>query len=276
MLDIQFIRDNRDTLQEVAMAKGLQVDLGRLIQVDEERRTQLRKRETLRQQRNQASKEVSLLAGRGQGDGPEAAQLKEQVRAINEDLADVEARWNAFQAEYDALMLLVPNIVSPDTPRGTSDVDNVEIRRVGELPHFAFDPLDHVTLGERLYLIDIPRGVKVGGSRSYFLKNGGLYLHRAVQQLAIDLLTQRGFTVMDVPVMVREEALNHTGFFPGGESQTYRLPADDLWLVGTAEAPLVSYLSDDTVDVRDPIRVAGISNCYRREAGSAGRDVRGL
>ncbi|QSO46799.1 serine--tRNA ligase [Alicyclobacillus mengziensis] len=276
MMDIQFVRENPELMREVARQKGIDVDIARLLDTDVTRRETLQQREKLRQQRNQVSKAIAQLAQSGQTNGPEAARLKDQVRTVNAELAEVEHRWLAAQQEYDALMLLVPNIVSPDTPIGASDADNVELRRVGDLPQFSFDPLDHVALGERLEILDIVRGVKVAGSRGYFLKGGGLHLHRAVQQLAIDLLNERGFTVMDVPVMVREEALSHTGFFPLGADETYQLPADDLYLVGTAEAPLVSYFSREIVDVSRPIRVAGVSNCFRREAGSAGRDVRGL
>lgn len=276
MLDIQFVRDHPDLLQNIARQKGINVDIDALLRTDEERRTFLHRLEGLRQQRNQASKEIASFVERGESRSEAAERLKAQVRAINVELKEVEPAFAESQQTYDRLMELVPNIVSPDTPIGESDADNVEVRRFGEVPQFEFNPVDHVTLGTTLDLIDIPRGVKVAGTRGYFLKNAGLQLHRAVQQLAIDLLSDRGFTPMDVPVMVREGALSHTGFFPLGVSQTYQLPDDDLWLVGTAEASLVSYFSNEIVDVTEPIRVAGVSNCFRREAGSAGRDVRGL
>ncbi|QSO51936.1 serine--tRNA ligase [Alicyclobacillus curvatus] len=335
MMDIQFIRQNPDLLQAVARQKGIDVDIARLVLVDAARRERLNQLERLRQERNQASKAIAQLAQNGLVDGLEASQLKDQVRVVNAKLAEVEQLWAAAQQEYDALMVLVPNVVSQDTPIGTSDADNVELRRVGDLPQRSFNPdhvaigermvipdhvaigermvipdhvaigermvipdhvaigermvipdhvaigermviPDHVAIGERLGVLDFPRGVKVAGNRGYFLKGAGLYLHRAVQQLAVDLLSERGFTVMDVPVMVREEALSHTGFFPLGENQTYQFADDDLWLVGTAEVPLVSYFSGELVDVSQPIRVAGVSNCFRREVGSAGRDIRGL
>jgi seryl-tRNA synthetase len=151
----------------------------------------------------------------------------------------------------------------------------VEVKRVGEPPQFDFPAQDHVTLTAGLGLLDIPRGVKVAGSRGYFLKNAGTHLHRAVQQLAIDLLAGRGFTIMDVPVLVREDALQNTGFFPTGRDQTYHV-MDDKWLTGTSEVPLISYYANEIVDVTEPIRLAGVSNCFRRETGSAGRDVHGL
>lgn len=133
-----------------------------------------------------------------------------------------------------------------------------------------------MALGELHKLIDVPRGVKTAGTRNYYLTGAGVALHRAVQQLAVDLLTERGFQLLDVPLMVRAEAMRSTGFFPLGLDQTYRITGEDQWLVGTSEVPLVSYYSGEIVDVTDPIRLAAVSVCFRNEVGSAGRDVHGL
>jgi seryl-tRNA synthetase len=274
MLDIRFIRENAEVIQEVAKAKGIDVSVTELLDVDAQRLALLRKVEELRHQRNTGSARIAQLLKEAKT--AEANQWKEQVRHINEELARFESQLSEVENRFNELMLLIPNIVSPDTPPGESDADNVEIKRVGEPPKFDFEPKDHVTLAENLGILDIPRGVKVAGSRGYFLKNAGLQLHRAVQQLAIDLLANRGFTVMDVPLLVREEALVNTGFFPTGRDQTYHLEKDQKWLIGTSEAPLVSYYANEIVDVDEPIRLAAVSMCFRREAGSAGRDVHGL
>lgn len=279
MLDIQFIRENAATLQEVAKAKAIDVSITALLELDERRLALLSAVEELRRDRNVLSKRVAeVLRGTGYGASraTHADTLKDQVRRINQQLTEVEAEQTDVEARFRALMLWVPNVVSPDTPQGASDADNVEIKRVGAPPAFDFEPLDHVALMHSLDMLDVERGVKITGSRGYVLKNAGLHLHRAVQQLAIDLLAERGFTVMDVPVLVREQSLDNTGFFPSGRDQTYELPRDDLWLVGTSEVPLVSFFSGEVVNVHEPIRLAGVSNCFRREAGSAGRDVRGL
>jgi seryl-tRNA synthetase len=274
MLDVKFIREHQDELQRVAHAKGIEVSIHELVALDDERLNLLKQVEALRHQRNDFSKQIAALVHEGRT--AEAEQTKQAVRDINADLTELESRYTEVQRQFDALMLLVPNIVSPDTPDGESDADNVELKRVGEPPTFDFAPRDHVLLAESLDMLDIPRGVKIAGTRGYVLKNAGVYLHRAVQQLALDLLRERGFTVLDVPLMVREETLVGTGFFPLGRDQTYAIPKDERWLVGTAEVPLVAYYSDEIVDVREPIRLAAVSNCFRREAGSAGRDVRGL
>jgi seryl-tRNA synthetase len=191
-------------------------------------------------------------------------------------LAKDEAELQRAEEQYRRLLLLAPNRMAPDTPIGESDQENVEIRRVGSPPQFPYTPLDHMELGERHRLVDVKRGVKMGGTRNYVLRGYGALLHRAVQQLALDMLLKNGFELLEVPLMLKEEALVNTGFFPGGRDQTYQLEEEGKWLVGTAEVPLVSFYSHEVVDVRQPIRLVAVSNCFRREAGSAGRDVHGL
>ncbi|ASS76047.1 serine--tRNA ligase [Tumebacillus algifaecis] len=273
MLDIRYIREHPEIVQQVAKQKGIDVSIDDLLSHDVERRRILQELEQYRMQRNQLSQMMPQLAKQGKKE--EMEQTKEQVRQINASIAALESSLHDVEGKLRDLMLRVPNIISPDTPIGESDADNVEVRRVGDVPVFDFEPLDHVALGEKFDLFDIARGVKVAGTRNYYLKGVGAYLHRAVQSLAIDLLTDRGFTVMDVPVMLREEMFTNTGFFPLGLDQTYALE-DQKYLVGTSEVPLVSYYSNEVVDVEQPVKFAGVSNCFRSEAGSAGRDVRGL
>jgi len=274
MLDIRFIRENPELVQQVANQKGIKISIEDLLTEDTERRRILQDLEQNRMMRNKLSGQIPVFSKSGLIG--EMEQAKEQVRGINTLITELEAKLAVVEEKYRDLLLRVPNIISPDTPIGESDEENVEVRRVGEIPVFDFEVQDHMAIGEKYDLFDIPRGVKVAGTRNYFLKGIGLYLHRAVQQLAIDLLTDRHFTVMDVPVMVREEMFTNTGFFPLGLDQTYELTDENKYLVGTSEVPLVSYYSGEVVDVEQPIKIAGVSNCFRSEAGSAGRDVRGL
>lgn len=274
MSDIRYIRDNAAQLQQVADQKGIKLSLDELLDVDRQRLQKLLELENNRKERNERSQLIAVCMKAG--DQVKAERLKEEVRQINLELKQLEAVWSELDRRYQSLLMLVPNPVSPDTPHGLSDADNVELRRVGSPPAFDFEMKDHVALGEELDLFDLPRGVKVAGTRNYFLKGAGLLLHRAVQQLAVDLLMERGFTVMDVPLIVREETMRNTGFFPLGQDQTYEIPSEGKWLVGTSEVPLISYYSDEIIDVTEPIRLAGVSVCFRKEAGSAGRDVRGL
>ncbi|MCY9515766.1 serine--tRNA ligase [Paenibacillus apiarius] len=274
MLDIKWIRMNADKVQRAARLKGMAFNVQELLAWDSKRRDLLQNTEAMRQERNKASGQIA--AHMRAGEKEPAERLKEQVRQLNEELGRAEQELDEAERQYRHLLLLVPNLPADDSPVGVSDADNIEVRRVGAARAFDFPLLDHVELGERLDLFDIPRGVKVGGARSYYLKNAGLLLHRAVQQFAIDMLTDRGFTIMDVPLMVRRDALIGTGFFPLGEDQCYAIPEEQLWLVGTSEVSLVSYYGDEIVDMSKPIRLAGVSPCFRREVGSAGRDVRGL
>jgi len=275
MLDRKFIREHADDVQKVADSKKIDLSVKELLEVDDRRVELLTRLEALRKTRNEQSERIAAML-RGGADERTVELTKAEVRMALAELSDLEAAHAEVDRRYKQLMLIVPNVVSPCTPMGESDADNVEIKRVGAIREFAFDSEDHVTIGERLGLFDIARGVKTAGARNYFLTGTGHRLHRAVQQLAIDLLEERGFTVMDVPIMAHEETLQNTGFFPLGADQTFALQGENRWLVGTSEVPLVSYYAGEIIDVTGPIRLAGVSTCMRSEIGSAGRDVRGL
>ncbi|CAM4036634.1 serine--tRNA ligase [Paenibacillus alkaliterrae] len=274
MLDMKWIRQNHEQVQTVARQKGIKISIAELLAWDEKKRLLLQETESLRETRNKLSQQIGAFVHRGALE--EANQIKQRVKESNERLAALEAELAGAERECDARMALVPNVVSPDTPYGRSDADNVEVKRVGTAQNFAFEPKDHIALGELHQLVDIPRGVKAAGTRSYFLKGAGVLLHRAVQQLAVDLLLRKGFTLLEVPLMVRTETMNHTGFFPLGEDQTYRVAREDKWLAGTSEVPMVAYYANEIVDAEQPIKLAAASVCFRSEVGSAGRDVHGL
>jgi seryl-tRNA synthetase len=275
MLDIKWIRNNQDQVKEAAKQKGMDCPLEELLEVEEKKRQMQHRVDLLRAERNRATAQIATHMA--EKNRTAADELKEQVRRWNVSLAADEEELSNYEERFKELILTVPNLVSPDTPEGATDQDNVVVKIVREPASFAFEPRDHLQIGEDLDIIDIPRGVKVAGTRNYYLKGMGLYLHRAVQQLAIDLLTDRGFTVMDVPLLVREETMVNAAFFPAGKDQTYELQDENKWLVGTSEGPLVSYYANEIVDLLDgPIQLAAVSNCFRKEAGSAGRDVRGL
>ncbi|WP_103108534.1 serine--tRNA ligase [Brevibacillus reuszeri] len=274
MLDIKWIRQNQDLVQAVADQKGIPVSISQLVEWDDKRRMLLQEVEQLRQDRNRITQEINALIQKN--DLEKVEEKKQRVKEINSRLSTTENEHKEVERQYKNLMMYVPNVVSPDTPKGLSDKDNVEVKRVGEPTSFNFEPKDHVTLGELHKMIDIPRGVKTAGSRNYYLTGAGVSLHRAVQQLALDLLFEKGFTLLEVPLMVRTEALFNTGYFPLGQDQTYKVAEDDKWLVGTSEVPLVSYYDNEIVDVMEPIKLAAVSLCFRNEVGSAGKDVHGL
>lgn len=273
-MDIRQIKERAEEFQRVADGKKIAVSIEELLNADERRRELTLRAEALRASRNRRSEEVGSLIAAGKSD--EAAAARARIGTEKEELSNVETELDTVMQRYRYLMERVPNLVSADTPEGRSDADNVVIAVTGTIPEFDFQIRDHVELGEKLGLFDIERGVKVAGARSYFLKGDGLKLQRAVQQLALDLLDERGFVGMDVPLMVRTRAMQGTGFFPSGQDQAYRIEGEDAWLVGTSEVPLIAYFEGETLDLDEPIRVAGVSTCFRSEVGSAGRDVRGL
>lgn len=274
MLDIRFIREQAQLVQKIADNKNISLNVHDLLKLDEERRKLLIHVESIRKQRNELAKQIPMLLKQNRNE--EAEQVKAESKQLQAQLTDSEQKLRRVQSGFDEMMLLVPNMVSPDTPIGHSDADNVPVRHWGKPAEFPFEPQDHVVLGEKLALFDIPRGVKMAGSRNYVLKGDGVLLHRAVQQLAIDLLLRKNFTLMDVPLLVREESLQNTGYFPLGREQTFVIHNEDKFLTGTSEVPLVSYFSGDIVDVTEPIRMAAATYCFRKEVGAAGKDVRGL
>ncbi|BBI34869.1 serine--tRNA ligase [Cohnella abietis] len=274
MLDIKWIRQHHEQVQTVADQKGIKLSIAELLKCDDVRRSLLNQSETFRESRNSLSQQIGQMVAQGKHDQIELT--KQKVKRINDELLEIEATLSSTEKHYLQLMALVPNVVSPDTPIGRSDADNVELRRIGKLPVTDYELKSHVTLGEWHDMIDLPRGVKAAGTRNYYLKGDGVLLHRAVQQLALDLLLAKGFTPLEVPLMTRSEALYNTGFFPLGEEQTYRLSGENKWLVGTSEVPLVTYYANEIVNVTEPIKLAAASVCFRNEVGSSGKDVQGL
>lgn len=274
MLDIRFIREHAELLQQTSDNKKIAVSISELLRLDEEKRRLLSEIEGHRRERNRLSEQIGQKMR--SGERQQAELDKQRVKTANDALDVLELEYEEVERAYVSLMMLVPNVVSPETPDGASDADNVEMKRVGEPPAFDFVPLDHVELGHRLGILDIARGVKIAGTRNYVLRGAGYRLHRAVQHLAMDVLERSGFTPMDLPQLVREDALRYTGFFPLGSEQVYTVAEEDKYLIGTSEVSLVSYFGDEIVDCREPIKVAAASSCFRREIGSAGRDVHGL
>ncbi|WP_313956140.1 serine--tRNA ligase [Bacillus nitratireducens] len=271
LIDIKFIRENPSRVQEAAKNKGIDINVSYLLELDEKRREYIKKIEVIRNERNVKSKSIPVL------DAEEKQNTITEVRMLNEELKKYEEELSKIAQEYDELMYVVPSVPVEGVPIGESDEENVEIKRNGEIPIFDFEFKDHVTLGELHDMFDFKRGAKVAGSRMYYLKNDGLNLQRAVLQMALDFLSQKQFTPVSVPVLVREQAMLGTGYFPLGKEQTYSIPKDDLFLVGTSEVPLVSYYSSEILDTQElPIKMAGISDCFRREVGAAGKDTRGL
>ena len=270
MLDIKFIRENPELIKKTAKEKLVDIDVDRLLEVDKLVKENLTEVEALRAERNKLSNEISKLQG-------EEKQLKvERVRELKDKISKIEEVLNPLQEEFEDLMLRVPAPTLEEVPVGESDADNVEIRKVGEIRKFDFTPKAHYELGEELDLMDFSHASKIAGSRTYYLKNEAALLEMAVCRFVIDKLIKKGFTLMTVPVMVKDIAMRGTGYFPIGKEQAYEIGEDGLYLVGTSEVSLVSYHNGEIVNLDKPILYAGYSSCFRREAGTYGKDTKGL
>src|SRR5487761_1335200 len=271
MLDKRFIRDHPDQVRAAVRVKGINLDVDELLDLDRESRGLQTEVDRAQALRKSSSKEYARADEARRAElKTEAAELDEHLRALREQLAETTEKLNA-------LMLLTPTIPWPGAPVGPDESANVVIRTIGTPPEFGFRPLDHVELLEKRGWADFARARKVAGERAYALISDLVLLERAVHSYALDLLSDKDFTLVSVPSLVRQEALTGTGMFPAHREETYSLPADDLFLAGTAEVALVGFHSDEILDRKQlPFRYAGISPCFRREAGSAGRDVRGL
>lgn len=271
MLDIHYIRKNPGIIQKAARNKGIDVDIDTFLEKDKRLRKLRVKIDNLRARRNQGSKQIATLKNQ------EKQTAISKMQKIVTDLKILEPVYESLQEEISEQLLHIPAIPADDVPIGKSEDDNVEVHRWGEKPVFNFAPKDHVELAEKLGILDIPRGVKLGGSRSYILKGEGALLHWAVLRLALDFMLKLGFTPLTVPVMVREEFMVGTTYFPQGREQAYSIEKDELFLVGTAEVSLTSYYADEILNLEDlPIKLVSNSPCFRREAGTYGKDTRGI
>ncbi len=271
MIDIKLIRQNPQLFKDGAKAKKFDVDIDELLAIDAVLMDVKKKRQEIATEKNRLGKEIPRLP-------PEQKQAFLKTLSELKTLeAELEAKAKELQPQFDALMLQIPQPPSPDVPYGEDDTQNVEIRRWGTIRRFDFEPKDHIQLGQALDIIDVERGVKLAGTRNYFLKGEGALLHRAVLQFALDFMIQRGYTPMVVPLLMRDEAMQGTGYYPGAEEQTYRMERDELNLVGTAEVPLTAYYMGETLtEEMLPIKLVAMSSCFRREAGAAGKDTYGL
>ncbi|HTY21645.1 MAG TPA: serine--tRNA ligase [Desulfomonilaceae bacterium] len=271
MLDINFIRNNQELIRDGMRKKRMSMDLDELLACDDELRKLRADVEKLRSDRNRISKDIPKLPGEKKD------EAVAEVKAIREALNDKEPKQREAEVRFEQLMLLVPNPPLPDVPEGESEEDNVEVRKFGTPPVFDFPAKDHLELAEGLGILDMPRAVKFAGARMYCLKNEGAMLEFALFKFTLDHLVSKGFQPMIVPQLVRREAMIGTGFFPLGEEDTFFVEKDDLYLIGTSEVALVSYHMDEILNEKElPKHYCGYSTCFRREAGSYGRDTRGF
>jgi seryl-tRNA synthetase len=275
MLDLKLVREQPDLIRQAATKKRLAPErvaaVDRVLEYDGERRSLLPRVEAMRAEQKAAGRKLAGL-------GPEQrdAHLEGQKR-LKEELTALEARISELDKLLEAQMLLLPNVPSPETPDGASDRDNVEVRRAGKPPEFTFAPRSHDDLALAQGWLDVERAAAMAGSRNYMLFGDLALLHDAVLRLGVEHMVHKGFVPVDPPLLVRDQVMTGTGFFPGGEEQTYRCQEDQLNLIGTSEVPVTSIHAGEILDEGElPKRYVARSACFRREAGTYGKDTKGL
>jgi seryl-tRNA synthetase len=274
MLDANQLRTAlAETAARLKEARGFELDVPAIQALESERRALQARTQELQNKRNTSSKAIGMAKAKGE----DASKLMAEVAGVGEELKGWEARLDEIRGELDAIALGVPNIPQADVPVGRDENDNLEVKRVGTPREFDFEVRDHMALGERNGWLDTETGAKLSGSRFAYLRGDLVFLELALVQWALSKLRDKGHEAVIPPVLVREDALYGTGFLPDTEQQIYALPGDDLYLVGTSEVALASMHAGEILEVAElPLRYAGFSPCFRREAGAAGASDRGL
>ena len=262
MLDLKFIRENPRLVQKKAKEKGVDVNTDQILEIDSKVRALDLAVQKLREERNKFAKEKNIEKGK---------EIKERLEKEEKSLL-------SLQEELKSLLLKIPNPAKDDVKVGKNDAENEVLRKVGEPTKFGFKPKDHLELGEELDIIDVQRASKISGARFYFLKNDGALLEFALRELAFELLLKEGFIPVIPPVLVKTEVMKGLGYMEnGGDEDMYIFEKDDLVLVGTSEQSIVSMHKDEVLSKKElPKRYVGFSTCFRREAGSYGKDTRGI
>ncbi len=273
MLDLKLIRSDPERVKAALARRGAAEQVDELLALDARRRELLPEVESAQAERKTLSKQI----GEAKGAGEDAAELMAEVQGLKETIESGKEELERVDADLDRLAAGLPNLPDPDSPDGMTEEDAVVLREVGERPEFDFEPRDHLEIGTELGLIDMEAGARLSGSRFAYLKGDLVLLELALVRFALELVRAEGHEPVAPPVLVREEALYGTGFLPGDRDQIYEIPKDELFLVGTSEVSLASLHADQILDPGAlPLRYAGFSTCFRREAGAAGRDTRGI
>ncbi len=273
MLDLKLIRSDPERVKAALARRGAAEQVDELLALDARRRELLPRIEGAQAERKTISKQIGEAKQRGEEASEQMAAVAELKQAIDSGKAELEQ----VDADLQRVAATLPNLPDPDAPEGMTEEDAVVLREEGERPSFDFEPRDHLEIGSELDLIDMEAGARVSGSRFAYLKGDLVLLELALVRFALDLVREEGHEPVVPPVLVREEALVGTGFLPGDRDQIYEVPKDELFLVGTSEVPLAALHADQILAADQlPIRYAGFSPCFRREAGAGGRDTRGI
>ena len=271
MLDIQYIRENPKKVQEGADKKQVDVDIDKLLKVDERRRELIQEVEDIRAKKNRASKKIAAA------DEDEKKEIIEEMQELDKENEGKEEELKKVEQEFDDLMRKIPNPPLDDVPYGETDDDNKVIEQIGERPDFDFEPKDHLELGEMHDIIDTKRASKTSGARFAFLKGEAVQIQFALVNLALSTLTQKGFVPVVTPEMIRPEMMEAMGYTERGRDEIFYIEKDNLFMAGTSEQVIGPMHADEIFEKEDlPKRYVGYSSCFRREAGSYGKDTRGI
>lgn len=276
MLDIKFIRENKDLVKAGAVKKHIDFDVEKLVEVDTKRREILTGIELKKAEQGKVSQMIMGSAGAAPLDASQKAEKIKEMQVLKEQLKKEEESLAEIMKEWQLLMVAVPNIPDMSVPDGATDADNQEVKTWGDKPNFAFAPKGHVDLMVQNDMADFDRGTKIAGFRGYVLKNDAVLLDLALWQFAVDHFSKKSFSPMIVPSLVRRETLMGTGYIPQGEEDLYKTQDND-YLAGTGEVATMSYYSDEILNEADlPKKILAFSPCFRREAGSHGKNTKGL
>jgi seryl-tRNA synthetase len=271
MIDLRLLRENLDAVKSAYTRRGGVDELDSVVELDRTYRELLSRVEALRAEHNRASKAI------GKASPDERETAIQNAKVLADEIKNLEPKLETASDELEEAAAYLPNLPHESVPDGLSEDDNVVEREVGEKPEFDFEPLPHEVLGERLGVFDSERAVRTSGSRFVYLTGAGALLEFALVRFAIDYCLEHGFTPMIPPVLVREEAMYGTGFLPAEEHEFYKVERDELYLTGTSEAALAAFHATEILEgSRLPVRYAGFSSCFRREAGTYGKETKGL
>jgi len=271
MIDLELLRKNPEVFKEEIKKRGIKLDVNTDIELEKERRNLIFRGDELRSKKNDASKMIPKLKG------AKKEKIIADMKQLNNDLKKIEVELNKIERKFFLHLSNYPNISHPTTPVGKDEKDNKVMHHIGEKPDFDFKPENHIELGTSLDILDEKRAAKISGSRFIFLKNENVILEFALIQYVLNILIKKGFIPLIPPVLVKEKSMYGTGFFPAEKTQYYKTELDDLYLIGTAEVPLCAYHSDEILDSDSlPLKYTAYSTCFRREAGSYGKDLGGM
>jgi seryl-tRNA synthetase len=273
MLDPKILRENPEIIRKMLRERAVSFSLGDLIKLDKERRELIIKTDDLRKKKNDIALEIAQKKKLDQ----DATPLIDQMRQVSETLSGLESIQTKIESEYTRLALTLPNLIHESVPIGKDETANKELRRWGKIPQFDFKIKDHIDISQNLDLIDLERAAKVAGARFYYLKNDLVKLNQALIHYALDFLSEKNYTPIQTPYMINRRSMEGAIIANDFEDVIYKIEGDDLYLIGTSEHAVASMHSDEILEGKSlPIKYAGVSPCFRKEAGTHGRDQKGI